>query len=75
MQNEVLYLVMQDWVAEPDEKILNKNIGTDINSDDDNDVDFLLKLAGTGTRIPEATNDDKSPETLRQEQIEREKLQ
>jgi len=27
-----------------------------------------------GTYIPEATNDDKSPDTLRQEQMEREKI-
>jgi len=67
---------MQDWVAKPDEGILNENAGTDINSDDsdddDNDVDFILKL--TGTRIPEAMNDDKSPDTLRQEQMERETI-
>ena len=76
LQNEVLHLVMQDWVAKPDEGILNENAGTDINSDDsdddDNDVDFILKL--TGTRIPEAMNDDKSPDTLRQEQMERETI-
>jgi len=62
LQNEVLYLAMQDWIAEPDGEILNKHTGTDINSDDsddDNDIDFILKLAGT--RIPEETNDDKSP--------------
>jgi len=34
LQNEVLYLVMQDWVAEPDEEIINKNTGPYINSDD-----------------------------------------
>ena len=42
LQNEVLYLVMQDWVAEPDGEIFNT--GTNINSDDsddDNDVDFI----------------------------------
>ena len=42
LQNEVLYLVIQDWVAEPDGEIFTT--GTDINSDDsdeDNDVDFI----------------------------------
>ena len=60
---------MQDWVAEPDGEIFNS--GTDINSDDsdeENDVDFILKFAGS--RIPKAANYDKSPETLRQEQSE-----
>eukprot|EP00815_Leptocylindrus_aporus_P004812 CAMPEP_0116058570 /NCGR_PEP_ID=MMETSP0322-20121206/5273_1 /TAXON_ID=163516 /ORGANISM="Leptocylindrus danicus var. apora, Strain B651" /LENGTH=250 /DNA_ID=CAMNT_0003542773 /DNA_START=797 /DNA_END=1546 /DNA_ORIENTATION=+ len=73
LQNEVLYLVMQDWVAEPDGEIFNT--GTDINSDDsdeDNDVDFILKL--TESRIPKATNNDKSPETRRQDQMERERI-
>ncbi len=67
---------MQDWVAKPDEGNLNENAATDINSDDsdgdDNDVGFIWKLAGTC--IPEATNDDKSPDTLRQERMERETI-
>jgi len=53
LQNEVLYLVMRDWVAEPDEEIFNT--GIDINSDDsdeDNDLDFKLNLVGS--RIPKA---------------------
>ena len=65
---------MQDWVAESDGEIFNT--GTDINSDDSdqhNDLDFILKLAGS--RIPKAANYDKSSETRRQEQMEREKLQ
>jgi len=76
LQNEVLHLVMQEWVAKQDEGILNENAGTDINSDDsdddDNDVDFILQLAGTF--IPVATNDDKSTDTQRQEQMERETI-
>lgn len=73
LKNEVLYLVMQDWVAEPEGEIFHT--GIDINSDDsdeDNDVDFILKL--TGSRISKATNYDKSPETRRQEQMERENI-